>query len=58
MTDTSTFLSQLAYANHRKQLGMPTATHAAVATAIKSGRLVRSLRREGARVRIKPKVAD
>lgn len=58
MTETSKLLSQLAYSNHRKQLGLPGATHAAVAKAIKSGRLSRCLHQENGKVLIDPKVAD
>jgi hypothetical protein len=43
MTHNSKFLSQLVYTNNRKQLGLPGATRAAVAKAIKSGRLVRAI---------------
>lgn len=57
MTETK-LLSQLAYANHRKQLSLPGATHAAVAKAIKSGRLSRCLHQENGKVLIDPKVAD
>lgn len=57
MSETK-LLSQLAYANHRKQLSLPGATHAAVAKAIKSGRLSRCLHQEGGKVLIDPKVAD
>lgn len=51
-------LSQLAYANHRKQLGLPGSSHAAVAKAIKSGRLVKCLHKSGGKVLIDPRAAD
>lgn len=57
MPDTQ-LLSQLAYSNHRKRLGLPGATHAAVAKAIKSGRLSRCLHQENGKVLIDPVVAD
>jgi hypothetical protein len=51
--DTQTLMTQNAYAKHRG------CSHAAVAKAIKSGRLARSLHRdEKGRVRIDPRVAD
>ena len=52
-------LSQLAYANHRKLNGLPGASHAAVAKAIKSGRLVKCLRKQpGGKVLLDPVAAD
>lgn len=58
MAETSKLLSQLAYANHRKQLGLTGATHAAVAKAIKTGRLARCLHQVNGKLSIDPKVAD
>lgn len=53
-----TLLTQNAYASHRKAAGLPGATHAAVAKAIKSGRLAKSLVRQGDKVLIDPRRAD
>lgn len=58
MTNPSKFLSQPAYAIHRKQLGLPGASHAAAAKAMGAGRLVRASQRGGAKLLLAPKVAD
>ncbi len=58
MADTSKLLSQLAYANHRKQQGLTGATHAAVAKAIKTGRLARCLHQHNGKLLINATVAD
>ena len=55
---TAPLLSQLAYANHRKQLGLPGASHAAVAKAIKSGRLSKCIHQRDGKVLIDPVAAD